>query len=80
MSLVADVKQKAGRFASSYAATLEGMSILFKDFPYPVEDVRGTLDFKDEHQMGDGQWMAFETGTAKPMTTSGKTKSAMATK
>jgi hypothetical protein len=40
----------------------------------------GTIDFKDEHQTGEGQWMTFESATVKPMATSGKTKSAMATK
>jgi hypothetical protein len=47
MSLQAAVNQKSGRFAASYTATLEGMSILFKDFPYPVDDVRGELAFKE---------------------------------
>jgi AsmA-like protein len=47
MSLVSDVHQKAGRLNAGYTVTLEGMSILFRDFPYPVYGVTGSLVFQD---------------------------------
>jgi hypothetical protein len=72
LSLVSTVRQVGGKFTANYTATLHGMAILYRDFPYPVEAVSGTLAYQDD---GDAPELIINlTGLAsrRPVKVTGK--------
>jgi hypothetical protein len=47
VTVAAEVRQQACRREVSYTATAQGISILYQDFPYPGEQVIGTLVYSE---------------------------------
>jgi uncharacterized protein involved in outer membrane biogenesis len=72
LALTSDVKQTRGQLVANHVATLNGMSILYADFPYPVDNVTGTLTYNEEGETPELEIKLAGLANRRPVKMTGK--------